>query len=81
MLRRAGASLGAALALDGGAAAAAARSLSAAAAAQPAHAQHSSGGEGDELGEFRDSVRQFAQELVAPHAAEIDRLNRYPDGG
>lgn len=30
--------------------------------------------------EFRDSVRTFAQDFVAPHAAEIDRLNAYPPG-
>ncbi len=30
--------------------------------------------------EFRDSVQGFAQEQVAPHAAEIDRLNAHPKG-
>lgn len=64
----------------------AARWFSAAAAAEPALAeqhhhgsdQHSSGQ--DELEEFRDSVRQFATDFVAPHAAEVDRLNAYPPG-
>lgn len=32
------------------------------------------------LAEFREGVRTFAQDFVAPHAAEIDRLNAYPDG-
>lgn len=34
----------------------------------------------EELSEFRESVRQFASAFVAPHAAEIDRLNGYPAG-
>lgn len=68
--------------------AAAARRLSA--AAEPAHAgahhgSSSSGSAHDEepqmdLEVFRDTVREFAQEFVAPHAAEIDRLNAYPPG-
>ncbi|PSC68944.1 Isovaleryl-dehydrogenase [Micractinium conductrix] len=37
------------------------------------------GGE-EELAEFRESVRTFAQDFVAPHAAEIDSLNAYPPG-
>lgn len=42
---------------------------------------HSSVGHGsseEELAEFREGVRTFAKEVVAPHAAEIDRLNAYP---
>ncbi|KAL4444700.1 hypothetical protein ABPG77_002517 [Micractinium sp. CCAP 211/92] len=52
-----------------------ARALSAAApqAASPLLPTHH-----EELEEFRESVRQFAADLVAPHAAEIDRLNAYP---
>ncbi len=52
-----------------------ARALSAAApqAASPLPPTHH-----EELEEFRESVRQFAADLVAPHAAEIDRLNAYP---
>lgn len=53
--------------------------------AQPAPADtpehHSSFGHGsseEELAEFREGVRTFAKEVVAPHAAEIDRLNAYP---
>ena len=33
---------------------------------------------GDALQEFRDTVKDFAQRTVAPHAAEIDRLNSFP---
>lgn len=33
---------------------------------------------GDALQEFRDTVKEFAQRTVAPHAAEIDRLNSFP---
>lgn len=33
-----------------------------------------------DLAEFRDTVRTFARTHVAPHAAEIDRLNGYPPG-
>lgn len=33
---------------------------------------------GDALQEFRETVREFAQRTVAPHAAEIDRLNSFP---
>jgi hypothetical protein len=29
---------------------------------------------------FRETVRTFAQDFVAPHAAGIDRLNAYPEG-
>ncbi|KAI7846407.1 hypothetical protein COHA_000117 [Chlorella ohadii] len=55
--------------------------------AQPAPADapdHQSGaGSGPneaELAEFREGVRTFAREVVAPHAAEIDSLNGYPPG-
>jgi alkylation response protein AidB-like acyl-CoA dehydrogenase len=34
----------------------------------------------ESIEEFRETVRTFAQDLVAPHAAEIDRLNAYPEG-
>lgn len=27
---------------------------------------------------FKDSVAQFAQETIAPHAAEVDRTNNFP---
>lgn len=33
---------------------------------------------GEALQEFRDTVKDFAQRIVAPHAAEIDRLNSFP---
>ena len=33
---------------------------------------------GDDLGEFRETVREFAQRSIAPHAAEIDRTNAFP---
>ena len=33
---------------------------------------------GEALQEFRDAVKDFAQRTVAPHAAEIDRLNSFP---
>lgn len=33
---------------------------------------------GEALQEFRDTVKEFAQRTVAPHAAEIDRLNSFP---
>ena len=31
-----------------------------------------------ELEEFREQVRDFAQAVVAPHAEEIDRSNNFP---
>lgn len=46
--------------------------------AQPAHSQEQDGDDITE--EFRESVRTFAQEYIAPHATEIDRLNGYPPG-
>ena len=33
---------------------------------------------GNPLREFRETVRDFAQRTIAPHAAEIDRLNTFP---
>lgn len=30
----------------------------------------------DHVGEFRETVRTFAEGFVAPHAAEIDKTNR-----
>ncbi|KAI7841634.1 hypothetical protein COHA_004654 [Chlorella ohadii] len=54
-----------------------ARTLTAQAA--PVDAHHPSSSE-EELAEFREGVRTFAQDFVAPHAAEIDRLNGYPSG-
>ena len=33
---------------------------------------------GDALQEFRETVKEFAQRTVAPHAADIDRLNSFP---
>ena len=33
---------------------------------------------GDALLEFRETVKDFAQRTIAPHAAEIDRLNSFP---
>lgn len=33
---------------------------------------------GEALQEFRETVKDFAQRTVAPHAAEIDRLNSFP---
>lgn len=51
----------------------------AAAEPAPAHTPHPAGGSSEEeLQEFRECVRTFAQDFVAPHAAEIDRLNAYP---
>jgi isovaleryl-CoA dehydrogenase len=35
-------------------------------------------GLGDEIGMLRETVRRFAQERIAPHAAEIDRANIFP---
>ena len=32
----------------------------------------------DQVEEFRDTVRSFAQTLVAPHAADIDKNNSFP---
>lgn len=46
--------------------------------AQPAHSQELDGEDITE--EFRESVRTFAQEYIAPRAADIDRLNGYPPG-
>eukprot|EP00891_Asterochloris_glomerata_P008738 jgi/Astpho2/8738/Aster-05300 len=43
------------------------------------HAQsHDHTGQEDDLGEFRETVRDFAQRSIAPHAAEIDRTNAFP---
>lgn len=43
---------------------------------------HAGGGavtyDAEELAEFRESVRGFAQEVIAPHAAEIDANNSFP---
>ena len=52
--------------------------LLAAAAAQ--RSQHAEAYEacGDALQEFRETVREFAQRAIAPHAAEIDRQNTFP---
>lgn len=36
-----------------------------------------SSGDSDHVEEFRDTVRTFAQGFVAPHAADIDKNNRY----
>ncbi len=33
---------------------------------------------GDALQEFRETVRDFAQRTIAPHASEIDRQNTFP---
>jgi len=33
---------------------------------------------GEDIAALRDSVRQFAQAEIAPHAAEIDRSDRFP---
>ena len=33
---------------------------------------------GDALQDFRETVREFAQRAIAPHAAEIDRQNTFP---
>ena len=35
----------------------------------------------EEQRRFRDAVRQLAEERVAPHAAEVDREQRYPSEG
>lgn len=32
----------------------------------------------DEVAAFREDMRTFAQDFLAPHAAEIDRLNAFP---
>ena len=32
----------------------------------------------DALQEFRETVRDFAQRTIAPHASEIDRQNTFP---
>ena len=32
----------------------------------------------NEVASFREDMRTFAQDFLAPHAAEIDRLNAYP---
>ena len=48
--------------------------------AAPAHDQAPQQQQEEELQEFRDTVRTFAQDFVAPHAAEIDQLNAYPPG-
>ncbi len=34
--------------------------------------------EDESLSEFRESVRSFAQEVIAPLAADIDRANNFP---
>eukprot|EP00887_Chlorella_sp_A99_P002195 scaffold21.g2195.t1 len=52
------------------------RPMSAAALPEADDAQ----GHSVDLAEFRDTVRTFARTHVAPHAAEIDRLNGYPPG-
>ena len=60
-----------------------ARSLTAQPAPAPdSHEHHasSSSSSDSEVEEFRESVRTFAQDFVAPYAAEIDRLNGYPPG-
>lgn len=54
------------------------RPLTAQAAPAEPPVQHSTSEEA--LAEFREGVRTFAQDFVAPHAAEIDRLNAYPHG-
>ena len=35
-------------------------------------------GHGEELDLLRDSVRAFAQDIIAPQAAEIDEKNQFP---
>ena len=35
-------------------------------------------GHGDIIDSVREQVRRFAQERIAPRAAEIDRSNRFP---
>lgn len=59
-----------------------ARTLTAQVAPADPHTHHTDGGSSgeEELAEFREGVRTFAQDFVAPHAAEIDRLNGYPQG-
>jgi isovaleryl-CoA dehydrogenase len=49
-------------------------------AAPAAHERAPQQEQEEELEEFRDTVRTFAQDFVAPHAAEIDRLNAHPPG-
>ena len=41
------------------------------------HAEAVESSESD-LQEFRDTVRDFAQRAIAPHAAEIDQQNSFP---
>jgi hypothetical protein len=48
-----------------------------ASAAQPAVAPPSPSGDAD-LDAFRESVREFAASVVAPHAESIDRNNSFP---
>ena len=62
----------------GGALLPGARTLTA--AAQPQPDDHHGGDGSDDVEEFRDSVRTFARDFVAPHAAAIDALNAYPPG-
>lgn len=85
MLRACASRLGAAV--QGAPAAAAAAQLLGARGLSAAHPQpadsgdhHGGGSSPEELEEFRESVRTFAADFVAPHAAEIDRLNAYPPG-
>lgn len=42
--------------------------------------QSSAPGDTQDAIEFRESVRSFAQEVIAPHAAEIDASNSFPKG-
>ncbi|KAK9828856.1 hypothetical protein WJX72_002418 [[Myrmecia] bisecta] len=39
---------------------------------------HAASSNQDQREEFRETVREFAQRSVAPHAAEIDRTNAFP---
>lgn len=42
------------------------------------HAQAEDHTEQSDLQEFRDTVHEFAQRTIAPHAAEIDQQNSFP---
>jgi alkylation response protein AidB-like acyl-CoA dehydrogenase len=47
---------------------------------QHAEAASAPGSLDDAAEEFRDSVHEFAQREIAPHAEEIDRTNAFPKG-
>ena len=42
------------------------------------HAQAEVPSDETDLQEFRETVRDFAQRTIAPHAAEIDQQNNFP---